>query len=428
MEVNQTEAEKYSPIVSTARAIYTRSPFVPVVKVVAPQVVMFGNAAKIGVERIRNHLNFPTAMAGAMMVMPLGLQRDVIRSIAACGLCGAAFAAAREARLESTLPSVDPESKGGTWAVVTGCGERAGLGASVARALAARGFGVVVVAAREADAKVVARRLRLDHGAPCVALGADFDADALASVHTLRVALRHANLTAAVDVVVHAPENAFEARASLHEAKGWRFGRHTHDHDDMVAPAHTAETHNDDDDPRLSWDAALQARCGAATHLAHLFGPEMAARGRGRCAFVVGGAGAELNAALSSAQPPDTLALFNARSSFAASDAYSRALAKSLRSDLARFGVGVTLANKDPPISLRLPFNSRAPGQPTSPGDLLVNALLRGDKEVVLTPSTSLTAKFLPRFVPVLPGLDHLPSSAPPNSPQVPVSTTLTMQ
>ena len=448
--VDAKESKSFSPLVSAWRLVYNHSPMGPAVRAVGPQATIVLNAVGICAEKVRRYVNAPTAAATAMLVLPLGAQRNVIRVIAGCGLSGAALSAVSEARVEKMLPSVEPGLDSATrpWAVVTGCGERSGLGASVARALAARGFGVVVVAANEDDAKVLARRLRMDHNGPCVPVAADFDADALNSVQTLRAALRQANLTANVDVVVHAPEGIFSGAAartntiankkrtsqiysteglSDHQSPPPQNNHHHLLHFGGAGAAQTTESssdtednNNDNDikkphqftysaeiddvDPKLAWDMALQARCGAATHLGHVFGSEMAARGRGRCAFVVGGANTELNAALSSAQPPDALTWFSARSSYAASDAYSKALAKSLRRDLARFGVGVTLATKDAPFTL--PFLRPHTEELTSPGDLLVDALLRGDKAVTLAPHAGLGA-VAPRFVsPLFSGVD----------------------
>lgn len=76
------------------------------------------------------------------------------------------------------------------WAVVTGCDERAGIGASTARTLSSRGYSVVVVAGHEADAKALARRLRLDYGTQCISVAADFETDAAAAVNALRSKLR----------------------------------------------------------------------------------------------------------------------------------------------------------------------------------------------------------------------------------------------
>lgn len=65
-----------------------------------------------------------------------------------------------------------------------------------------------------------------------------------------------------------------------------------------------------------------------------------------------------------------------------ASDAYTRALATSLRRDLVQCGVGVTVASRDKPLPL--PWKSRHQSSLQSPGDRLVDAILRGDANVAL--------------------------------------------
>lgn len=112
----------------------------------------------------------------------------MIRTFAASGILAALISSAREAKLEQSLAALQDTND--RWAVVTGCGERTGIGASTARTLASRGFGVVVVAGHESDAKALARRLRLDYGTQCIPVAADFEADAAAAVNSLRSTLR----------------------------------------------------------------------------------------------------------------------------------------------------------------------------------------------------------------------------------------------
>uniref|UniRef100_A0A7S3K3M0 Uncharacterized protein n=1 Tax=Aureoumbra lagunensis TaxID=44058 RepID=A0A7S3K3M0_9STRA len=392
--VDIKEKEVYSPLVAVARAVYQRSPFQSAVQVVGPQAAVVGRALGIGAEKARRHITLPTATALGLCVLPLGAMRSVVRGLAACGLGAAGIGAARQARLESMLPSLDPAS---SWAIVTGCEERAGIGASAARALAARGFGVVIVASTEAEAKAMARRLRADHKVPCLPVAVELSGDARHAVHELRHALHSANLTDAIDIVVHAPIGIFNAHIH-HTSPG--LGENNNNNKRYHARHDTEQIETEEAFDHFSvWDAALQARCGTATQLVHLFGTDMAARGKGRCALVVGGAGTELANALSSAQPPDAATFFTAKATLEASDAYTKALSKAMRRDLSRFGVGVTLASRDASFHIGsrfLPGGAATEATGNSPGDILVDALLRGESQIALNLDNA--AGFAPRF------------------------------
>lgn len=408
----EPEKSSYSPLLSAVQAVYNRSPLKPVVNVVTPQVAVVCNAVRVGAERTRRHVSLPTAASVALAVLPLGTQRTVIRTVAASGLLVALLSSAREARLEQSLTILaDPSSSSERWAVVTGCGERAGLGSSAAKTLASKGYGVVVVADHEAEAKALVRRLRLDYGTPCIPVVADFESDAAAAVRSLRSSLRHANITADVDILIHSPSQNFLLNTNK---------KHVHEpavpvpapkppppsppspstpppppsatFPEIVSPTSSTWNGHYDDvgvDDSHRWDVPMQARCCAATHLAHVFGSEMAARGRGRVAFVVGGK-------IEEPQSSSYSEWFATRSTLIASDAYTRTLALTLRRDLARSGVGVTVATRDTgiPLPWRTP-NLKAP----SPGDRLVKALLRGEAHVALNKNYHLGAAVgAPRF------------------------------
>ena len=247
------------------------------------------------------------------------------------------------------------------YALVTGC--EAPLGAAAAEALAARGYGVVVVAARDGAARAVARRLRQNHGAVCVPVAAPgLGRNAAAAVRLLDEQLARANVTARLDVFVHAPPAA-PATASAGTGEG--------------APPLAADAAERLPDGLPGEDgAALEARCGTAAQLARRFGGAMAARRRGRCGFVVGGDG-------DASEEADDLA---------SADAFTETFAARLRRRLAPDGVGVTVVRRapHPPLLARGRFGRRVVDNRVAPeqadGERLVAAVLRGDAHVSLSP------------------------------------------
>ncbi|KAJ8609123.1 hypothetical protein CTAYLR_006068 [Chrysophaeum taylorii] len=410
----------WSPLFSAVRAVYNRSPVSGAVNVVTPQFAVVANAVRVGVNQIPQHVTLLTGAATAAAILPIGPQQLLVKTVAACGLLKASYSMYQASRL-ALAPLDDTE---GRWAVVTGCGEISGIGASTARSLAARGYDVVVVAGRDGDARALARCLRLDFGTQCIAVAADFETDAAASVRALRRTLRRANITGAVDIMVHSPPRGvlFETRSHKKKKRQQRepavdpvptsdtprqpafFSSSSSSSSSEAPPPSTpfpwfpvpvpvpvpdapppaVEEEDEDDEERdVLWDTALQTRCSASSHLAQLFGAEMASRGRGRCVFVVGG-GTLLD--MTPATNYDAALRCTARSTLEAADAYTRTLASSLRVDLARYGVGITVATRDV-TNFLTPLRSWRPARRAdrlSPGDRLVDAVLRGEDKITL--------------------------------------------
>jgi NAD(P)-dependent dehydrogenase (short-subunit alcohol dehydrogenase family) len=354
-KIKNSAPRPWSPLFAAARATYRRSPLLSAVRAARPQATVLYTFSQLCLERFRVHVTPLTAAVAAAAVLPAPAQRACVRAAAGAGLAAAAAAAAREASLERRATLLDEPR----YALVTGC--EAPLGAAAAEALAARGYGVVVVAARDGAARAVARRLRQNHGAVCVPVAAPgLGRNAAAAVCSLDEQLARANVTARLDVFVHAPPAA-PATASAGTGEG------------APPPAADAAERLPDGLPGND-GAALEARCGTAAQLARRFGGAMAARRRGRCGFVVGGGGDASEEVISSA------------------DAFTETFAARLRRRLAPDGVGVTVVRRAPPPSLlvrgrfgrRVVDNRVAPEQ--ADGERLVAAVLRGDAHVSLSP------------------------------------------
>ena len=383
----EEERKMWSPLLSAARATYERSPLLSLVRAAGPQAAVFTSAFSLCVERFRRHVTPATAAMAALAVLPAPAQRAAIKCGAATGFGVALVATVREARLEQRAAPLEGEP----FALVTGCGDE--LGASAAEALARRGYGVALVSAREGDAKALARRLRADYGARCVAIGCPGLADdARGSVRSLYKKLREANVSESLDVLIHAPSERFLAlpaaakRAAPPEAdapaEAPPADAAAAAADSKPAPAAFDEGRKASRDALSVADVALQARCRAATHLARRVGGDMAKRGRGRCCFVVG---LEDDKWRDFDEPPE--AFDSTGAAIRASDAFTESLAKDLRRSLAKFGVGVTLARRrerPPPLAWLRAKRKQEPDDVAADGDRLVAAILRGDAHVSL--------------------------------------------
>lgn len=337
------------------------------------------------VGNLRRNVNPPTATVCALSLLPSGVQLVALKTLTAVGVAVALTGALRDTDVQFRIERLgNPRDR---WAVVTGCGESTGVGASTARSLASRGYGVVVVATKESEARMLARQLRVDYKAQCIAVGADFESDASAGVAFVRSRLKQANITDLVDILVHAPAPRMLVSQPLRPPPGFAFASDNGDGEIVGPPA---------EDPTLAgapWDAAIQARCTSATHVARSFAADMVSRGRGRFAFVIGGAAVET----SSPKPTtaaDSLLWFSAQATIDASDAFTTDLAYSLRRDLSRYGVGVTLACREAVVPYR--WASRKSRQTL--GDKLVEGLLRKDPRVGL-PTAFSAPQSVPRFL-----------------------------
>ena len=359
---NSRAPRPWSPLFAAARATYRRSPLLSAVRAARPQAAVLYTFSQLCLERFRVHVTPRTAAVAAAAVLPAPAQRACVRAAAGAGLAAAAAAAAREASLERRATPLDEPR----YALVTGC--EAPLGAAAAEALAARGYGVVVVAERDGAARAVARRLRQNHGAVCVpAVAPGLGRNAAAVVRSLDEQLARANVSARLDVFVHAPS----ATAPAGTGEG------------TSPPAIDAAEPPPDGLPGDGVAAALEARCGTAAQLARRFGDAMAARRRGRCGFVVGGGGdASEDAAV-----------------LAAADAFTETFAARLRRRLAPDGVGVTVARRAPaPSPLvrgrlgRRVVADRAAAEQAD-AERLVAAVLRGDAHVSLPPHPTLSSE-----------------------------------
>ena len=356
-KIKNSAPRPWSPLFAAARATYRRSPLLSAVRAARPQATVLYTFSQLCLERFRVHVTPLTAAVAAAAVLPAPAQRACVRAAAGAGLAAAAAAAAREACLERRATLLDEPR----YALVTGC--EAPLGAAAAEALAARGYGVVVVAARDGAAGAVARRLRQNHGAVCVPVAAPgLGRNAAAAVRLLDEQLARANVTARLDVFVHAPPAA-PATASAGTGEG--------------APPLAADAAERLPDGLPGEDgAALEARCGTVAQLARRFGGAMAARRRGRCGFVVGGDG-------DASEEADDLA---------SADAFTETFAARLRRRLAPDGVGVTVVRRapHPPLLARGRFGRRVVDNRVAPeqadGERLVAAVLRGDAHVSLSP------------------------------------------
>ena len=359
---NSRAPRPWSPLFAAARATYRRSPLLSAVRAARPQAAVLYTFSQLCLERFRVHVTPRTAAVAAAAVLPAPAQRACVRAAAGAGLAAAAAAAAREASLERRATPLDEPR----YALVTGC--EAPLGAAAAEALAARGYGVVVVAERDGAARAVARRLRQNHGAVCVpAVAPGLGRNAAAVVRSLDEQLARANVSARLDVFVHAPS----ATAPAGTGEG------------TSPPAIDAAEPPPDGLPGDGVAAALEARCGTAAQLARRFGDAMAARRRGRCGFVVGGGGdASEDAAV-----------------LAAADAFTETFAARLRRRLAPDGVGVTVARRAPApsplvrgrLGRRVVANRAAAEQ--ADAERLVAAVLRGDAHVSLPPNPTLSSE-----------------------------------
>lgn len=338
------------------------------------------------VRNLQLNLNPPTAAVCAISLLPGAIQGTAVKTLTAVGIAVAFAGTLQENEVQIRIARLgDPRD---SWAVVTGCDESTGVGASTARALASRGYGVVVVTTKESAARTLARQLRVDYKAQCIAVGADFESDASAAVAYVRSRLTQANIIDVVDILVHAPAPRLLVSQPLRAPPGIAFA--SDNGGEAVGPPA--------DDPSLAgapWDAAIQARCGSATHIARSFAADMVNRGRGRCAFVIGGSAVET----SSPQPTtaaDSLLWVSAQATIDASDAFTTDLAYSLRRDLSPYGVGVTLACREAVVPYRW-FNTKKSRRQTL-GDRLVEGLLRKDPRVGL-PTAFSAPKTVPRFL-----------------------------
>lgn len=179
----------------------------------------------------------------------------------------------------------------GPWALVTGASD--GIGAATARELAAKGFGVILVARRQARLEALAAELGRDHGAPARCITADLSEDTgvdmiMASLQTHGIDIKD------IDVAVLAA--GYGTTGALAEVD--------------------IETERN----------LLRVNCDAVLHLAHIFAKSMAARGAGQIVLFGSIVGFQGNAMTAN---------------YAATKAYVQSLAEGLAVELRPSGVHV---------------------------------------------------------------------------------------